>query len=81
MKGSGLFNFGKSDIAKSLIIFVLSTIISVVGDAILQELNNGSYSFSNIHWNEISMTVLVAVLTYLKKNFLTNSKDEFLKKD
>lgn len=78
---SKLFSIGKSSAFKAFIMFLLSSLISIVGDAILQEINNGSYSFAAIHWKEIGMAVLATVLAYLKKEFLTNGNGEFLKKD
>lgn len=81
MKTTNFFRLGKSDLLKSLIMLAIATLISLVGDAILQAINDGTYSLSGIHWKEIGMTLLVTVLTYLKKNLFTNSDDEFLKKE
>lgn len=81
MKNSKLFSIGKSDAIKAFWMFLISTIISVVGDAIMQELNNGVYSLASIHWKEIGLTILVAVIAYLKARFLSNSNGDFLKKD
>lgn len=78
---SKLFSLGKSDWLKALIMSVVSTAISVLGDAIMQEFTLGNYSIAAIHWKEIGAAVLVATISYLKKNLFSNSFGEFLKKE
>lgn len=78
---SKLFSIGKSSAFKAFIMSILTTVVGLIGDAILQEMANGSYSFDGIHWREIGMATIASVIAYLKKEFLTNSNGEFLKKD
>jgi uncharacterized membrane-anchored protein len=78
---AAFLKLNQNDFVKAFWMFLISTIISVVGDAVLQEVNNGVYSLSAIHWNEIGAAVLVSVVTYLKKNLLENSNGQILKKD
>ena len=72
---------GLKDWIKTFWMFLISTAISIVGDAILQSVSTGEYSLSAIHWKEIGGAILVAVVSYIQKNFVTNSKDQFLKKE
>jgi hypothetical protein len=62
-------------------VFLFSTIISIGGDAILQAYSYGDYSFSDIHWKSIGAAIVVAVISYLQKQLLTNSNGQILKKD
>lgn len=78
---SKLLTLVKSDAIKAFWMFLISTFISIVGDAILQEYTLGSYSLSAIHWKEIGGAIGVAVIAYLQKQFLSNSKGEVLKKE
>lgn len=71
----------KNDFVKAFVMFLLTTIVGVIGDAILQAVNDGTYSLGAIHWKEIGAAILVAVIAYLKKQLLTNSNGDFLKKD
>jgi hypothetical protein len=81
MKTAKFLSIKQKDFIKALWMFIISSAISIVGDAIMQLISMGVYSLSEIHWREIGLTILVSVLSYLKKNLLTNSNDEFLKKD
>lgn len=72
---------GKSDLLKSLIMLVLAAIVSLVGDAVLQAINNGDYSLASIHWREIGGAIAVTVITYLKKNLFTNSDGKILERE
>ena len=76
-----LYRIGQQSWIKSLWMFLLSTVIGIVGDAIMQAFTVGSYSLGAIHWKEIGAAILVAVITYLKKEFITNSKGEILTKE
>ncbi len=81
MKTTTFFKLGWSDLLKALIMLVLSTLISLIGDAVLQAVNDQTYSLSAIHWREIGFTILVTVIAYLKKNLFTNSDGDFGKKE
>ena len=81
MVQAGFLKLGKSDFLKALLMGVISIVISVGGDAVLQSFTTGGYSLDAIHWKEIGGAVGVAILTYLKKNFLSNEDGKFLKKD
>ncbi|CAB4165481.1 hypothetical protein UFOVP916_33 [uncultured Caudovirales phage] len=78
---NGLFSMGVKDWIKALIIFISSTVISIGGDAIVQAVASGEYTLAAIHWKEIGGAVLVAVITYIQKQFFTNSNDQYLKKE
>ncbi len=75
-----LFALGKADWVKAFITFFLSTIVAIVGDAIMQMVNSGTLSFGAIHWKEIGFAILVAVIAYIKKQFLTGADGNFLSK-
>lgn len=81
MKTSKFLSLYTQDWLKAFWMFLISTVVSVVGDALLQAFTSGTYSFAAIHWQEIGAAILVAVITYIQKNLFTNSKDEFMKKD
>jgi len=81
MKENGLFSIGTKSWIKTFIIFISSTIISIGGDAILQAIQSGEYTIAAIHWKEIGGAILVAVITYLQKQFFTNSEGQYLKKE
>ncbi len=57
--------------AKTFVMFFLSTVVSVIGDAVLQVVTTGGWDFSSIHWKDIAGAIAVAVITYAKKEFLT----------
>ena len=68
------FTLNKVDFIKGLVIAVLTAIITVVYTTIQSVV----FSFD---WKAISIAALSAALAYITKNLLTNSNDEFLKKD
>ena len=72
MKTSKIFTLDWRDLGKGLLMAVLGAIFGIV----LPSLQAGSFEFD---WKKIGASALVAALTYLSKNFLTNSKDEFAK--
>ncbi len=76
-----LLSLATSDFVKAFWMFLFSTVVSVVGDAILQAYVSGTYSLDAIHWKAIGASILVAVVTYLQKQLLSNSKGEVLKKE
>lgn len=78
----------KTDWIKAFWIFLVSTVTGLVGDAIIQaitlSIENGTvkdFSFASIHWKEIGMGILLAVVAYIQKQFITNSKGEILTKE
>lgn len=71
---SSLFTLNKSDFVKGLVIAVLTGIIT----AAYTSVQDGSFKFD---WKAISITAISAAFAYITKNLLTNSNDEFLKKD
>jgi uncharacterized membrane protein YeaQ/YmgE (transglycosylase-associated protein family) len=81
IEGSSFFNLNKSDALKAFMMFLFSTVVSVIGDALIQAFSTGSYSLDAIHWKEIGAAILVTVVTYLKKQFLTNSDGSLLEKE
>ena len=78
---SEFLSFAKSDFIKGLWMLVLSSLLSLIGDAILQAYNAGNYSFEAIHWKEIIFAVMVAVMAYVKKQIFSNSDGHFLKSE
>ena len=81
MKNSSFLSWGKSDAIKAFWLFLIASVVSIVGDAVLQAINSGHYSVDAIHWNEAGAAIVVAVISYLKKKLLTNSNDQFLIKE
>jgi EamA domain-containing membrane protein RarD len=71
---SSIFTLNKSDFLKGLIIAVLTAVITVAYNTV----QTGTLSFD---WKAISTAAASAALAYIMKNLLTNSNDEFLKKE
>ena len=71
---STIFNLNIQDLAKGLILTVLTSVITIVYNTV----NTGSLTFD---WKAIGLTALTSGLAYLMKNLLTNSKGEFLGKE
>jgi hypothetical protein len=71
---STLFNLNIQDLAKGLILTVLTSVITIVYNTV----SAGSLTFD---WQAIGLTALTSGLAYLMKNLLTNSKGEFLGKE
>ena len=70
MKSSSFFSLGWSDLGKGLIMVVLGAVFGVIQGSI----NAGSFAFN---WTDIWHASLAAGITYLAKNILTNSSDQF----
>lgn len=66
-----------NDFAKGLIMALLGALIA----GIYTSIQSGALPVTLEAWKPIVMGALLAALTYLGKNFTTNSKDEFLKKE
>lgn len=81
MKNAKFLSLSAQDWIKSFWVFLFSTIISVAGDAIMQAIAYGDYNLTNVHWKSIVAAIVVAVISYLQKQFLTNSESKFLKKE
>lgn len=71
---SSIFTLNKADFLKGLIIAVLTAVITVAYNTV----QTGTLSFD---WKAISTAAASAALAYIMKNLLTNSDDEFLKKE
>ena len=74
MKNSKLFSWNFNDLARGFVLAVLTAFITIISTTI----EAGSLTF---HWPTIGKTVLIAGLAYLKKNFFTNSKNQFATKE
>ena len=71
---STIFNLNIQDLAKGLILTVLTSVLTIVYNTV----SAGSLTFD---WQAIGLTALTSGLAYLMKNLLTNSKGEFLGKE
>jgi hypothetical protein len=71
---SSIFTLNKVDFVKGLVIAVLTSVITIIYNTV----QTGSITFD---WNSITTAAATAALAYILKNLLTNSNDEFLKKD
>ena len=67
---SRFLSLAKNDFVKGLVIAVLGTVLFAVKEAI----ENGG--FSAIEWGNVLTLAVLAGLTYLIKNFFTNSNGE-----
>ncbi len=76
-----LGKLGWNDAFKAFYMFLLATVTSVLGDALMQCLSTGDYSFASIHWPAIGGAIAVAALSYIQKQLLTNSKGQIMKKE
>ena len=66
------------DLVKGFIMAVLTALVTALYTAIS---GTSPHWPTGAEWQTIALTALSAGLVYLTKNFLTNSKDQFLKKD
>ena len=71
---SAFYNLNIQDLAKGLILTILTSVVTIVYNTV----SAGSLTFD---WQAIGLTALTSGLAYLMKNFLTNSKGEFLGKE
>jgi hypothetical protein len=67
---SKIFTLNLSDFVKGLIMTVIGSVIGIFYSTV----QSGSLTFD---WNIIKTTALSAALSYLLKNFFTNSNGEF----
>jgi hypothetical protein len=71
---SQLFKINIEDLAKGLILSVLTSVVTVIYNTV----NAGSLTFD---WQNIGVTAITSALAYLLKNYLTNSKGEFASRE
>ena len=76
MKTSKFLSLGKSDFLKATIMLALSAIVT----ALIPTLESGTLP-TIAQLKAAGIVGLTAGLTYLLKNVLTNSQDQFLKKE
>lgn len=74
---TGLFKLIPKDILKAAIVAAITT----VGGIIYTAINNGAVPSTLGEWKHIAIAGCGSFFAYLMKNFLTNDKDQFLKKD
>jgi hypothetical protein len=67
--------------AKDFIKGLLMAFIGVILTGLITSINAGSLPLDWAAWKPILMGGLSAALAYFAKNFLTNSSDQFLKKE
>jgi uncharacterized membrane protein YvlD (DUF360 family) len=71
MKQSSFFTLGWADLGKGIIMAVIGAVIGTVYGMVTA----GQFVFD---WTAIWHAVLLATVTYLSKNLLTNSSDQFM---
>lgn len=64
----------KQDFIKGLIVSVLSSVLTIM----YQTIETGSLKFD---WKAIGTVAAMSAMGYILKNLVTNSQDEFLKKE
>ncbi len=73
---SKFLNLHLNDFVKGLITSIIFAILTSIQDF----LTNGG-SISSIEWKTVLNVAILTFISYLIKNWLTNSKDKFLKKE
>ena len=76
MKKSKLLTLSVADAIKGIIMVIVTAIVTGV-----YELLSTGLVFDWIHIKPILLTSIAAALSYIIKNFLTNSEDKFLAKE
>jgi hypothetical protein len=71
---SSFLNLNKTDFIKGLIMAVLTSVLTIVYNTI----STGSFA---IDWKAVSLAASTSAVAYIMKNILTNSNDQFLKKE
>ncbi len=71
--GKGFMQLGSKDFAKSLVIFALTPLFMSIA--------TGNIPMTLVEAAPLFKAGISAAAAYVVKNFLTNSNDEFLKKD
>lgn len=77
MKKTTYLSLSAKDIIKGFILTVITAILTLIGTSI----NAGSLPLDWPAWKPIVLAACGAGVSYLLKNFLTNSDDQFLKKE
>lgn len=77
MKNTPLLSVGMKDAIKGLLVAMLTVLVSMVGSTI----QNGIFPETWNEWKVILLASLGAGISYVIKNWLTNSNDQFLKKE
>jgi len=71
MKSSSFFTLGWRDLGKGIIMAVIGAVVGVVYGMI----NAGNFT---LDWTAIWHSAVAAAVTYLFKNLMTNSSDQFM---
>ena len=71
---SQLFSLNWSDVGKGFIVAVFSAIITALAALI----NVPGFSFGSVNWQSLLGVGLIAGISYLTKNFLSDSQGKFL---
>lgn len=77
MKKSKLFKLHLNDFTKGLIVAIITACLTVA----YQMLTNCADMFSCLDFKQIASTAILAAMSYLMKNLVTNSDGKILKKD
>ena len=77
MKKSNILKLNWKDILKG---FILAVILAVV-TGVYQAIEAGNFELTWLFFKPILLTGLGGGLAYLIKNWLTNSEDQFIKKE
>lgn len=74
---TGLFRLAGSDLLKGFIVTVLTSVLT----GAITIMNAGDIPLDFPSWKPTLIAGITAGISYLLKNFLTNSQDQFLKKE
>lgn len=74
---SEFLNLNWKDLVKGFIVAMIGALLTTV----VALLEAGTIEFTWAFWQPVVYTSVGAGIAYLLKNWLTNSKDEFIKKD
>lgn len=72
---SAFLSLKAKDLVKGLIIAIITAIVT----GVYQSIDAGTFALTWLYFKPILLTGLGAGLSYLLKNWLTNSDDKFLK--
>lgn len=75
MKKSKKNMLNTKDLVKAFIMSIIAPVLVVLQQAA------DTHTLTDIHWKAVGMAAVAGGAGYLLKNFLTNSNDEFLKKE
>jgi hypothetical protein len=77
MKNANQFSLTIKDGVKGLITSILTVIVTMLFSIV----NSGTFPATWTDWKPIVLAAISAGLAYILKNWLTNSDDQFLKKE